>query len=243
MSVFKHVTLVVTTRNRPTVLLETLDSVYRQNTGVRVVVVDDDSTDNTAEVVRKFNALYLVAKRPMRYGKVWPGVRNPGHAMNVGLRAVKTGITILQSDDVIHSPNTIEKLSIVTPGTVHIPTILGVDGSGNVTREIIGPNARHLRFTLAATHTNNFRKIGGCDEDFIHFGHEDAWMELCLIRGLGIIPVFNPDIRVHHKDHFVEASEWDGKLTRLQYDYKVSLAERGLIPYCSAGGPWELLEH
>lgn len=232
-------TIVVTTRNRSAVLKRTLDSILFQNTGVPVVVVDDDSSDDTEQVCQSYTLRYIKSRRPSRFGKTWEGVRNPGHVMNIGIRAVDTPIIILQSDDVIHQKGAINALCQLAPRTANIATVLGCDNELRPSREITGPNAKSLRFCLGAIHVKHFYAVGGCDEEFIYYGHEDAWMAACLQYGQKIQPVFREDAIGYHIDHPISWNEAEASITRLQYDIRNAQATAGLIPWCSSGGPWE----
>lgn len=86
------VSVVIPTRNRAEMVQEAIASVLAQQTAelaLEVIVIDDGSTDNTAEVVRRFPVKYLVGKGQ--------GVST---ARNIGLAAA-TGefIAFLDDDD------------------------------------------------------------------------------------------------------------------------------------------------
>ena len=87
------VSVIIPTFNRAAFLPEALASVYAQNGApLQVIVVDDGSTDHTAEVVREWGA-------DLEY--VYQANRGPAAARNTGIRHAKgEWVTFLDSDDV-----------------------------------------------------------------------------------------------------------------------------------------------
>ena len=95
-------TVVIPARNEADVIAETLEGLAAQGTGLRVIVVDDNSTDATAETVRAANgiAAELISGQPLPdgwSGKLW--------ALDQGVRAVDTTYTLLLDADILLKPD------------------------------------------------------------------------------------------------------------------------------------------
>src|SRR4029453_15016896 len=83
--------VIITTHNRPHLLPRAIHSAFAAGTDVEVIVVDDASSDNTAEVCTSFSDIKYVRLE-----------RNQGvaEARNVGLRESRGEyITFLDDDD------------------------------------------------------------------------------------------------------------------------------------------------
>lgn len=88
------ISVVITTRNRATLLREAIESALRQEpcgAEVEFIVVDDDSTDDTASVVASYPSVHYIRTKQGTCG----GSRNVGIA-----RASGEWIAILDDDDV-----------------------------------------------------------------------------------------------------------------------------------------------
>ena len=69
-------TVIIPARNEAEQIAETLQSVIQQGIGHKIVVVDDESTDNTHEIANQFSAegVEVLKGRPAEagwYGKLW----------------------------------------------------------------------------------------------------------------------------------------------------------------------------
>jgi len=86
------VSVVIPTYNRAKLLARSIDSVLSQTyQDVELIVVDDGSTDNTAEVVRGYGGVLVY---------IYQENKGPAAARNVGIRAARSGlIAFLDSDD------------------------------------------------------------------------------------------------------------------------------------------------
>lgn len=99
------VSVVVPTWNRADLLGEMLASLARQTQpAVEILVVDNGSTDNTADVCREFNARLL------------PMGRNAGFAgaVNEGVRAASGEWILLANNDVVFQPEWLERILVST---------------------------------------------------------------------------------------------------------------------------------
>jgi glycosyltransferase involved in cell wall biosynthesis len=94
------ISLIIPTKNRLKLLLQTLDNVFKQSySNLEVIVVDDGSSDGTFEFLKKnYDTRLLIIKN---------SGRGPGASRNAGI-AVASGkyVKFFDSDDLM-SPNTI----------------------------------------------------------------------------------------------------------------------------------------
>ena len=101
------ITVLIPARNEATCIPETLASLEKQGKDLAVVVVDDQSSDGTAEVAQKSFAGNLRIVRgkelPDRWvGKLW--------ALQQGLELVTTPLILLLDADIELAPGTIDAL-------------------------------------------------------------------------------------------------------------------------------------
>ncbi|QFY44772.1 glycosyltransferase [Candidatus Methylospira mobilis] len=96
-----ELTVVIPARNEADVITETLQGLAAQGTGLRVLVVDDNSTDATAETVRTTGGISaeLISGQPLPdgwSGKLW--------ALDQGVRRVDTRYILLLDADILLKP-------------------------------------------------------------------------------------------------------------------------------------------
>jgi hopene-associated glycosyltransferase HpnB len=99
-----HITVLIPARNEAPVLGECLAALRAQAPGLRIVVVDDESSDATADIARAAGA-HVIAGRPVPpgwSGKVW--------ALEQGRAHVGTDYVLLVDADVALAPGTVSTL-------------------------------------------------------------------------------------------------------------------------------------
>jgi GT2 family glycosyltransferase/glycosyltransferase involved in cell wall biosynthesis len=91
------VSVIIPAYNKANYIQETIDSVLEQKFDhIEIIVVDDGSTDNTANIVKKYN------RRVRFFYKQNDGYQGPGGAINLGLNEAKGKfIHCLDSDDLL----------------------------------------------------------------------------------------------------------------------------------------------
>lgn len=104
-----ELTVVIPARNEADVIGRTLEGLSAQGTGLRVIVVDDNSTDETAEIVRRKNnvSAKLISAQPLPdgwSGKLW--------ALDQGMSAVDTPYTLLLDADILLKPGMLAALLV-----------------------------------------------------------------------------------------------------------------------------------
>jgi glycosyltransferase involved in cell wall biosynthesis len=99
------VSIIVPARNEQASLAACLESLVTQ-TGIsfEIVVVDDDSTDGTAEIARSFSVVRVIAAGPLPEN--WTGKNN---AMSAGSRVAKGKWLLFTDADTVHQPGSLAR--------------------------------------------------------------------------------------------------------------------------------------
>ncbi|WP_305907383.1 glycosyltransferase [Methylomarinum sp. Ch1-1] len=103
----EDVTVVIPARDEAEVIADTLAALSKQGRGFKVIVVDDDSSDGTAEIVRSSGLpdLQVVESKTLPTGwsgKLW--------AQEQALQLVKTPLTLLLDADIALRPGMLKSL-------------------------------------------------------------------------------------------------------------------------------------
>ncbi|MBU8870312.1 MAG: glycosyltransferase [Gemmatimonadales bacterium] len=185
------ISVVIPTMNKVNLLKRTLAELISQDVGPgqswEVVVVDDGSTDDTADFLRIFEAEYQGSNPVLRV--VSPGANlGRARARNLGARNA-TGCWLLFLDDDIVPPAGLVKahlkvllanpgfgtigFAVTDPDLVDAPHFHYLDTRG-VARLDTGPApARFFVTQNAAVPRQAFLSVGGFDEEFSAYGFED----------------------------------------------------------------------
>ena len=102
-----QITVLIPARNEQEVIAETLDGLAQQGDGLEIILIDDQSNDNTAEIARSKNlpGLQIILGQPLRSGwsgKLW--------ALEQGRLLAKTPLLLLLDADIYLNPNTLNAL-------------------------------------------------------------------------------------------------------------------------------------
>lgn len=165
-----YISIVIATFNKASLLDKTLASIRANETDIpyEIIVVDDGSTDHTFEVCKKHSVAYIWINGG--------NYRNPSVPRNIGCRAARGKILIMQSDDVFHeSTDVISKLADVKLGEVHFATVWNYRNGKRLENYCSPENPRPL-FFLGSMHKADFWDAGGNDEDFTKPAYEDAYL-------------------------------------------------------------------
>jgi glycosyltransferase involved in cell wall biosynthesis len=240
----------IATHDKPTYLRRVLQSIFCQavmsSDQVEVIVVDDRSIDSdNRRVCGEFPVNYVRLEGE-------PGYRNPAPARNLAYRAARGEVIISQSDEVVHvSKNCVETLiASLTPGHFVIAHVFNADFDGNLIPTDLenptyppmicytGPENPRPLFFLGSLYRCDLYAAGGNDEDFVAPAREDDWFARCLMRGLGLTPIFSTDVVGHHLQHRHSSTVANTAPAYAVYAEKVRRANAGEIPWQASGGPW-----
>jgi glycosyltransferase involved in cell wall biosynthesis len=131
-----RVSVIIPTNNRPHMLVRAVQSAARAGSSVEVIVVDDGSTDQTAEVCQKLEGIKYVR---LEHNQGVAGARN------VGILASSSDYVAFLDDDDLRLPGTLDKqvealMRNKQAGFV-CAQMLMADQEGRMTGEVTGPKS------------------------------------------------------------------------------------------------------
>lgn len=131
-----RVSVIIPTNNRPHMLVRAVQSAERAGSSVEVIVVDDGSTDQTAEVCQKLEGIKYVR---LEHNQGVAGARN------IGILASSSDYVAFLDDDDLRLPGTLDKqVEVLTrnkqAGFV-CAQMLMADQDGRMTGEVAGPKS------------------------------------------------------------------------------------------------------
>lgn len=100
----QDITVLIPARNEGSYIQRTLTAVKQQGTGVEIIVIDDQSSDDTAQRARESGAKVITGSNPPAgwSGKLW--------ALQQGLQHVTTSFTLLLDADIELTPGIVVEL-------------------------------------------------------------------------------------------------------------------------------------
>ena len=130
------VSVIIPTYSRPQLLPRAVESAQRAGAGVEVIVVDDASTDRTAEVCRTLEGIKYIR---LEHNQGVAGARN------VGILASSADYVAFLDDDDLRLPGTLDNqvealMRNKEAGFVCAPMLMA-DQEGNLTGEVSGPKS------------------------------------------------------------------------------------------------------
>ena len=199
----------IATFNREDYICETLASVREcvsRSPGTEVVVVDDGSTDGTADLVREFELPIQYFRQPRR---------GLGAARNEGLRlATREAVMFLDSDDLIAADKLELQRAVLDddPGLAAVysrwgyvdaesTTLVdcdGVDYTGDILGALSVSNFAPIHSYLFRTAA--IREVGGFAEDLSGMGYED-WDLFGRLATAGARFAFIPEVTAYYRMH------------------------------------------
>jgi glycosyltransferase involved in cell wall biosynthesis len=211
--------VVIPTHDRCNTLLRTLKALDTQQgeTGTyEVLVVDDGSTDSTAEKMGLLRGSYSV---PLSY--FYQPKRGQGSARNLGARAARGKLVVFLGDDIVPTPFFLQQHQRAHHAKMNASNPYGVIGYTTWPDELprtrfldyIGEQGWQFGYSLITDpedvpfnflYTSNvslprffFLSCGGFDEDFQQYGWEDIELSLRLFeRGMRLS--YEPSAVAHH---------------------------------------------
>jgi glycosyltransferase involved in cell wall biosynthesis len=181
------VTVCIPTYNRRRYLLESLDSIFRQTwTDFEVLLVDDGSTDGTAEAIRSY-------PHPVRY--IYQEHQGEPAARNRLIAETRTPFLAWQDSDDLWLPEKLEKQMVLLEGaperTIVYSPLVTIDAEGRVVRRqkrhtpsgrIVEPLFERffIPFPSVVMPTQLARECGGFPSRYLRGGDYRFWLVLSL---------------------------------------------------------------
>lgn len=172
MKTDKKISIIIPAFNEEKYLRRTLQSVERQtfdHSDLEVIVVDNASTDQTAEVFRSF-----FRKKSIPHVFLKEPILSPGRARNTGAKRARGKVFLFLDADSSLSPQTVQRVydrykKGVFMGIIRIKAD-STDRVANLFFELIhfGKNLFHMACHMGYCERNLFYAVGGFDPEFIH---------------------------------------------------------------------------
>jgi len=199
----KRHAIVIPAYNSEKTLSACLESLVGQSLSIQVyeiIVVDDGSTDSTANIAKKFPVTYIHQDN-----------QGPAAARNRGAKAASGGILLFTDSDCTPDNHWLEEM--VAP--FKDPTVVGVKGAYKTMQKELAARFAQAEFEdrydllrkssaidMVDTYSAAFRKdaflrMGGFDTRFPVANNEDTDLSYRMANA-GFKLVFNPDAYVYH---------------------------------------------
>ncbi|MBV8148380.1 MAG: glycosyltransferase [Candidatus Eremiobacteraeota bacterium] len=194
-------TIQLCTYNRAALLERVLDACFEQtipSSSYEIVLVDDGSTDDTAEMIERVkerSTCELVVVRQSNSGLA--------KGRNAGIARARGERIIFIDDDVLPLPPFVEEhlrshashlQAIVRGGAINVESF---DDLPPPVWSIKNYSGNYFWTTNVSLPLQTIRSIGGFNETFSEYGWEDIDVGLRL-RANGVKAVFNPQALVYH---------------------------------------------
>jgi glycosyltransferase involved in cell wall biosynthesis len=172
----KTVSIIIPAFNYGKYITEALESALAQTVPCEIIVVDDESTDNTADIVKKY---------PVKY--IWQNNKGLAGARNTGIReATGNYIMSFDADDILRPDAIKQHLALLKDEKSIATCALMAFGSQNYTAYPRKATIPILLQTNCIYSNSLFPKqawidIGGFDEsEIMRYGWEDreAWLRM-----------------------------------------------------------------
>jgi glycosyltransferase involved in cell wall biosynthesis len=184
---FPTITVVIPTRNRQVSLKRTLRSVLAQGVEVSAIVVDDASSDGTAEAIERLgDDRVTVISHDVRAGVA--------AARNTGLEHTKTEWIAFTDDDDVWSPEMLRKLfealrrdtscswacvgAVLIGADDHVVGVRAAPAPGDVSRRVLAWNIVPGGGSGVVARTSLVREVGAFDPAFASLADWDLYIRL-----------------------------------------------------------------
>ncbi len=210
------VSVILPTYNRAQFLWDAIYSVLNQTfSGFEIIVVDDGSTDNTEQIIKKFLDPRIIYIKQINQGR--------SHARNTAIKVSRGKyITFLDSDD-LYLPNKLEiqvnylnnhkKVDMVYTSAYCIDANgkklkenYQAFNSGNIYNLIAFYRPITITLPTVMIRRNLLNKVDLFDENMVRFEDTDMWRRISKISSINAINEFTCKLRTHPENHLLNQS-------------------------------------
>jgi len=193
------VSIIIPAYNAATLIEETLDSLLNQtHSAIEIIVVDDGSTDNTADVVQRYGRSVILLQQRNSGGCSGP--------RNTGLRVAKgTFVTFFDADDLMRPDKIARQVACLRSNPETCPGLTEeLNRHSDDLAVLSGDRAQTLllkeNFNISNSpmyHTAALRQIGGFNEDLKSSEDFELIYRIARLGPLGLIRAIGFDRRMH----------------------------------------------
>jgi glycosyltransferase involved in cell wall biosynthesis len=217
------VSIIIPTYNYGRYISEAIESALAQTyPNIEIIVIDDESTDNTKDIVKKYQQVKYVYQKHK-------GQRTPASAMNKGITISKGKYIIcLAADDKLH-PTYVEKCLKVIRKDKRIGFVWTATQMFGACNEILLPCIFHHGFSIfrgtggqfgaAMVRREVYEDVGLYDESLPALEDWDMAIRICR-KGWRAVPIFEPlHYRRMHHDSLAHKAERQNFVRYLERKY------------------------
>lgn len=119
------ISIIIPTYNREKLLVKCLDSIYSSSIRpYEIIIVDDNSTDNTKNIIKKYDCKYIKLNKN----------KGAGNARNIGAKYATGNILLFIDSDIVIKKNTLKNLILNIKKYKNIKIICGYKASLNLSK-------------------------------------------------------------------------------------------------------------
>lgn len=210
-----HASIVIVTRNRKEMARAAVESALDQEGDHEVIVIDDGSTDGTAEYLREHCPRATVHRVEQQLGYIVHRSRSAELASAAFLVSIDDDAVFLHPDSVNRTLRLFEGDDRVA--AVAMPFVnRGEDGADHLMLTPVDEDGRvHLTHTFVGTayalRRDVFQRLGGFNNYLFHWGEESEYCQRLIAAGYLV--------RIGTRVEIRHSPGWAGKYTRKVHRY------------------------
>jgi glycosyltransferase involved in cell wall biosynthesis len=247
---YKKITLITSVYNRADLVEKTINSILSQNyPNLEYIVIDDNSADNTAEVVKKYEK-YLTYYKNDKNLRLYKNL-NLGYA-----KATGEIMGWLNSDDLLH-PGCLSIVNEIFSEFEKVDWITGIpnarDIDGRITKVVNAPvwskeifyydEPKSIQQESTFWRRSLWEKAGGkISEDYPNAADHELWMKFFLQADLYVVTALLGSFRNHGAQLSLEKrAEYLEELKKIREEYSKKINNKGRLSFKIKDGLYKAL--